>query len=223
MIKGAIFDVDGTLLDSMFIWKDVGIRYVRSRGIESEANLSEVLFPMILEEGAAYVMRRYGLKESIEQIVQGILDMVRDFYYYEAQLKDGAKDFLQAMDEKGIPMVVATSSERDQIEHAFKRLEILHYFKRIFTCTEVGVGKRKPVVYKEAEKFLGIEAKEIYVFEDVIHAIRTAKTAGFQTVGLYDSSSEAVQKEIKETADIYLGNLKDFQKFWTYVAKGRER
>lgn len=114
MIKGAIFDVDGTLLDSMFIWKDVGIRYVRSRGIEPEANLSEVLFPMTLEEGAAYVMRRYGLKESIEQIVQGILDMVRDFYYYEAQLKDGAKDFLQAMDEKGIPMVVATSSERDR-------------------------------------------------------------------------------------------------------------
>ena len=112
MIKGAIFDVDGTLLDSMFIWKDVGIRYVRSRGIEPEANLSEVLFPMTLEEGAAYVMRRYGLKESIEQIVQGILDMVRDFYYYEAQLKDGAKDFLQAMDEKGIPMVVAVNGIR---------------------------------------------------------------------------------------------------------------
>lgn len=79
MIKGAIFDVDGTLLDSMFIWKDVGIRYVRSRGIEPEANLSEVLFPMTLEEGAAYVMRRYGLKESIEQIVQGILGYGKRF------------------------------------------------------------------------------------------------------------------------------------------------
>lgn len=213
--------MDGTLLNSMPIWQDVGVRYVRSRGIEPEANLGEILFPMTLEEGAAWVKKRYALEESTEQIVQGVLELVSDFYYYEAPLKEGAEEFLRALDEKGIPMVVATSSERDQIEHAFDRLNILHYFKRIFTCTEVGAGKRNPVIYQEAEKFLCVEAKEIFVFEDVLHAIRTAGAAGFRTVGLYDSSSEAVQEEIKETADIYLGDLKDFQRFWDYAAKGR--
>ena len=79
MIKGAIFDVDGTLLDSMSIWQDVGARYVRSRNVEPEENLAEILFPMTVEEGAIYVKQQYSLEESVEQIVQGVLDTVRDF------------------------------------------------------------------------------------------------------------------------------------------------
>lgn len=221
MIKGAIFDVDGTLLDSMSIWQDVGARYVRSRNVEPEENLAEILFPMTVEEGAIYVKQQYSLEESVEQIVQGVLDTVRDFYYYEAPLKAGAWEFLEALAAEEIPMVVATSSERDQIEQAFGRLNILQYFQKIFTCTEVGAGKSQPFIYQQAGEVLGAAPEEIFVFEDVLHAIKTAKAAGFRTVGLYDSSSEDHQEEIRETADIYLGDLTDFQRFWKYAAKGK--
>lgn len=213
--------MDGTLLDSMSIWQDVGARYVRSRNVEPEENLAEILFPMTVEEGAIYVKQQYSLEESVEQIVQGVLDTVRDFYYYEAPLKAGTKEFLEALAAEEIPMVVATSSERDQIEQAFRRLNILQYFQKIFTCTEVGAGKRQPFIYQQAGKFLEAAPEEIFVFEDVLHAIKTAKEAGFRTVGLYDRSSEDHQEEIRETADIYLGDLTDFQRFWKYAAKGK--
>ena len=197
MIKGAIFDVDGTLLDSMGIWEDAGKRYLHSIRVEPEENLSTVLFSMTLEEGAIYVRERYSLSQTVPEIVQGVLDEVRDFYYEEAPLKEGAKELLQALAERKIPMAVATSSEREYVEAAFRRLHIRQYFKEIFTCSE---------------NCLGTKPEETYVFEDVLHAIRTANGAGFQTVGIYDKYSEKDQEEIKRHASFYLPDFKNIER-----------
>lgn len=215
MIKGAIFDVDGTLLDSMEIWENVGARYLRRLQKEPEENLSEILFPMTVEEGAIYVKRKYGLSQSVPQIVAGVFDTVRDFYACEAPLKAGVREFLESLSAKEIPMTVATSTEREHIEAAFERLQIRQYFQAIFTCPEVGAGKTRPVIYEKASACLGTVPRETYVFEDVIYAIRTAKRAGFQTVGVYDRFSEDDQEEIENTADIYLANLTEF---WEYAS-----
>lgn len=206
MIRGAIFDVDGTLLDSMEIWEDVGARYLRRIGKEPEKGLSEILSPMTMAEGAEYVKTRYELPFPLDEIIQGVLDTVRDFYFYEAALKPGVKEFLARMKEKGIPMAAATASDREHIEAAFKRLGIDGYFERIFTCAEVGAGKRHPLIYEKAAEYLGAEPGEIFVFEDALYALVTAKRAGFRTVGVYDRFGGDAE-ELKRQADVYAREL----------------
>lgn len=214
MIKGAIFDVDGTLLDSMAIWEDAGVRYLEKMGLEPEKGLSGILHPMSVEEGAAYLKEHYGLRQNTEQIVSDVLEVVRDFYENEALPKPGAKEFLKKLSEQGLPMAAATSSDRMHIEVAFKRLGIRSYFRRIFTCSEVGAGKNKPDIYQRAAEELGTKPEETYVFEDMLHAIRTAADAGFRTVGVYDRFSEEDQEELKKMTDIYLPDLTEFDRFW---------
>lgn len=214
MIRGAIFDVDGTLMDSMEIWEDAGECYLMQMGITPEPGLSKILFTMSVEEGAVYLKKHYCLRQDCEKIVADVLKVVRDFYVNEAPLKDGAMEFLKQLDDRGIPMVVATSSEREHIEAAFERLGILEYFRRIFTCSEVGAGKSKPLIYYQAAGELGTIPEETYVFEDALYAIHTAADAGFRTVGVYDCSSEEDQEEVRSLADIYLPDLTNPQDFW---------
>ena len=203
MIKGAIFDVDGTLLDSMEIWEDVGVRYLNSIGIEAEPDLGTVLFTMSIQEGAAYVKEHYHLSQEPEEIVQGVLDIISNYYKKTALLKSGAKELLEKLDKHNIPMTVASSNNKKEIEMAFERLGIAKYFDRIFTCEEVGAGKTKPDIYLRAAEYLGTCPEETVVFEDVIHAIRTAKQAGFQVVGIYDEASKDDQEEVRREADWY--------------------
>ena len=133
-------------------------------------------------------------------------------------MKPGAESFLKEMSQKKISMVIATSSEKSHIEAAFHRLNIDQYFSKIITCSEVGAGKSKPDIYLKAQEFLNFKPEEIYVFEDVLHAVQTAKKAGFKTVGIYDTSSEKDWETIKKTADIFLEDLHDFSSFWKQIS-----
>lgn len=207
MIKGAIFDVDGTLLDSMEIWEDVAIRYLKSIGVEAEPDLPEVMFTMSLPEGAAYVKEHYRLTRETDEIIQGVLDIIRKYYEETAPLKPGVTKILEELSRKRIPMTVATSNNKEAVEAAFKRLGIASYFSRIFTCEEVGAGKTRPDIYMKAAEYMGTRPEETVIFEDVLHAIRTAKKAGFLAVGLYDEASKADQEEIKKEADWYAKSM----------------
>ena len=203
MIKGAIFDVDGTLLDSMTIWEDVGVRFLESINIEAEPELGTILFTMSIPEGAAYVKEHYNLQQSTDEIIQGVLDIISNFYKETAPLKRGAAELLEELSKRNILMTVATSNNKQEVEAAFERLGIAKYFDRIFTCEEVGAGKTKPDIYLEAAKYLGTRPEETIVFEDVVHAIRTAKNAGFLVAGVYDEASRDDQEEIKSLVDWY--------------------
>ena len=207
MIKGAIFDVDGTLLDSMEIWEDVAIRYLKSIGVEAEPDLPEVMFTMSLPEGAAYVKEHYRLTRETDEIIQGVLDIIRKYYEETAPLKPGVTKILEELSGKRIPMTVATSNNKEEVEAAFKRLGIASYFSRIFTCEEVGAGKTRPDIYMKAAEYMGTRPEETVIFEDVLHAIRTAKKAGFLAVGLYDEASKADQKAIEKEADWYAKSM----------------
>lgn len=214
MIKGAIFDVDGTILDSMGIWDEAGIRYLKSKGIESPSDLGDTLFAMTITEAADYLKEKFALKETTDVIEQGILDTVEDYYYEEAPLKSKVVEILEILKRENIPMVVASSSEKAHIEAAFQRLGILKYFQAIYTCQEVGEGKSSPLIFEKACEELGTDPKETYVFEDALHAIKTAKKAGFRTVGIYDRYSEKDQKEIQGTADTYIESWEQSSKLW---------
>ena len=207
MIKGAIFDVDGTLLDSMEIWEDVAIRYLKSIGVEAEPDLPEVMFTMSLPEGAAYVKEHYRLTQETDEIIKGVLDIIRNYYEETAPLKPGVTKILEELSGKRIPMTVATSNNKEEVEAAFKRLGIASYFSRIFTCEEVGAGKTRPDIYMKAAEYMGTRPEETVIFEDVLHAIRTAKKAGFLAVGLNDEASKADQEEIKKEADWYAKSM----------------
>ena len=184
MIKGIIFDVDGVLLDSMVIWKGLGVRCLRSMGIEPEEGLGDILFSMSLEQGADYVKEHYGLSESRNEIVEGICRLIESFYFYEVGLKPGVKELMENMKAKGIRMVAATSSPRIHVEKALARNGISDYLDKIFTNSEIGVSKHSADIYNLAAEYIGFKPEEILVFEDSLYALKTAKAAGFVTVGV---------------------------------------
>lgn len=218
MIKGVILDVDGTLLDSMEIWETVGARYLTNMNVEPEEGLREILFTMSIREGASYMKETYHLDKTVDEVIQGVKDTVRDYYYYETPLKPGVAEFLEKLEERKVPMVVATASEKAHLKVAFERLHIAHYFDRVFTCSEVGASKREPAIYLKAAEYLDAGPEELYVFEDVTHALKTAKEAGFKTVGVYDKYSIKDEEEMRRQSDLYLEDMTDFDKFWRYVS-----
>ena len=214
MIRGVIFDVDGVLLNSMPVWENLGELYLNGLGIEAEKGLGDTLFTMSLEEGAGYLISRYNLDKTPEEIVKGLNQEVQEFYERRVPLKEGVRQFLQEFRERQIPMAIATSGDRKNAEAALKRLKVFSYFQGIFTCSEIGSSKSQPDIYYAAALQLDTEPSETWVFEDALHALQTAKKAGFKTVGVYDKASDRNLADIWNTADIYLPEFKDFNIFW---------
>ncbi|MEF2766026.1 MAG: HAD family phosphatase [Mediterraneibacter sp.] len=223
MIKGVIFDVDGVLLNSMPVWENLGELYLNSLGLEAEKDLGEILFTMSLEEGAEYLITQYGIDKSVEEVVNGLNREVRDFYAEKVPLKEGVRQYLSEFRERGIPMVIATSGDRKNTEAALRRLKVLSYFQGIYTCSEIGIGKDQPDIYFAAALQLDTEPGETWVFEDAFHALRTAHSAGFKTVAVYDKSNDRNLAQIWNTADIYLPEFKDFNIFWKRASQTEQK
>lgn len=210
MIKAAIFDVDGTLLDTMPVWTTSGVRYLKSLGIEADPGLPETLFKMTVDMAAMYMKETYHLTQSPKEICRGVLDLIEGFYFEEAPFKPGARELLEELKEAGIPMAIATSTHKHCILAAFDRLGYTEYFDAILTCPEMGTHKSEPDIFFEAARLMNVEPNETWVFEDGLYAVKTAKKAGFKTVGIYDEVSKADQEELKALSDIYVESLGDF-------------
>ena len=209
MIKGIIFDVDGTLLDSMHIWSELGKRYLSSIGIDAKPGLAKILFPMSLDESSEYLKDEYNLQDSVEQITKDTIKILNDFYRYEATPKPGALAFIKKMQSRNIPMAIATSGDRRILNTALARLGVADCFVGILTCSELKTNKRVPTIYLRAAEILGTVPNETAVFEDVLHAIKSARSAGFVTVAIEDQFSQSDCNEIKRTANFYLRNFSD--------------
>jgi len=213
MIAGVIFDIDGTVLDSMSIWDKAAEMFLNSMGIEVEKGLGKIMFPMTMTNGAKFLKDRYLLDMDVDAIIAGINHTIEDFYYYQVQLKEGVEQFLKDMKQTGIKIVGATSSDRQVVETALERLDVMGFFERLFTCTEIGAGKGKPDIYLSAAEYMKTLPKDTWVFEDALYAIQTAKNAGFRTVGVFDAYSIVNSDEIKKISDIYLKKLDNFKLF----------
>lgn len=203
MIKGIIFDLDGTLLDSMGIWDTLGEDYLLSLGIQPQAGLRERLRDLSLKQAAVYFRNQYHVELSVGEILRGIHSMIENFYIKEVQLKDGIKELLDLCLKNNIQMIIATATDKDLVIEALERLNIKDYFINILTCQEIGHGKDEPDIYLKALEELKCFQEEVLVFEDAIYAIKTAKKAGFQVVGVYDQS-ESNQDMVKELSDYYI-------------------
>ena len=216
-IKCAIFDFDGTLFDSMFIWDSVGEIYLRSLGKEPRPSMREDVRALSLYQSACYFQKEYGLSLPVEQIMTGINQTIEHFYIHEVLPKPGVVDFLERMKKAEIPMCIATASDRYQIEAALSRCGMEHYFDAIFTCSEVGHGKDEPVIFQKAMEHFGADHSSSVVFEDAIHAIQTSKADGFSVVAVFDSS-EKRQSEIRDLADCYIADFEHTEEFWKFAS-----
>ncbi|MBQ2847309.1 MAG: bifunctional hydroxymethylpyrimidine kinase/phosphomethylpyrimidine kinase [Clostridia bacterium] len=217
MIKGAIFDLDGTLFDSMFVWDTIGEIYLRSIGYEPKENLNETFKTMSLYNAACYYKSEYGVTLSVDEIMDGVNRMVEKYYINEVQLKTGVYDFIKHLHNIGVKMCIATATDKYLVEAALERCGIKECFSEIFTCTSVGHSKDEPDIYREALRHLATPKEDTFVFEDAIYAIRTAKKDGFRVVAIYDKSEEN-QAEIKSLCDYYITDYTDMQGFWKFAA-----
>lgn len=210
-MRGAIFDVDGTLLDSMGTWHGCGARYLKTLGIEAEPELGDYLFTQTNETGAVYIAEHYGLNVGTDEIVDGLNREMERFYFEEAEPKAGAVELLEQMEDEGISMTVASSTDRYLLERAFERLGIGHFFAAVLTCDEVGATKADPLIFNEAAEIMSTCPEDTWVFEDGLYAIKTAHDAGFRTAAVYDEISGRDWEDMKKLADVHVNDLREFR------------
>lgn len=203
MIKGAIFDMDGTLVDSMGAWETAGDRYIKSLGLVSDRDFNRKSLGLSLNEVAPILKEYYGIIKTREEIKDGINKIMEDFYFNESELKKGAYEFLEKLYKNGVKMCIATATDRYLVERTLKRCGIDKFFSRIFTTTEVGTGKVEPLIYRTACDYLGTKKSETYVFEDASYAAHTAKKDGFKLVCVYDEYEREIEK-LKSISDYYI-------------------
>lgn len=208
--KGAIFDMDGTLTDSMYIWDTAGETYLRSRGKTPVPDLREQLRPLSLIQAAELFRQDYGITDSVDEILKGIDQVVENEYRTNVTLKPGVKELLRELKALGIKMTVATSSPSTIVSMVLTRLGIVSYFSHIVTCGDVGLGKDQPVVFDRAADLMGTDRSNTIIFEDALHAIITARKAGYYVVGVYDESEGINEDKIMPLCDQYLKSLCDF-------------
>ena len=217
MIRGAIFDLDGVLLDSLGAWHDLGEKYIHGMGLQPVTGMDEIIFSMSMEQGASYLKDTFHLEKAEEEIAADLEQMLRGYYCQEVMAKEGAADILAFLQKKGVKMAAATSSPRFHVTEALKRLGLYSFMLDIYTTSEVGESKHSSRIYELAAQHLGCPAEDILVFEDSLYALQTAKAAGFRCVGVYDARGETDQQGLKTAADIYLQSLKEFPVKWREV------
>ena len=203
-VDAVIFDMDGTLLNTLGAWKNSTSNFLRSRGIEPPENIDAEMAALSLMDGARAIKKRFGFTESPEEILQMAIAPIRKFYEEDAMPKPGVPRVLQELKAQGIKLCVATASDRDFAEAALTRTGLMDYIDFIITCDEVGVGKQNPLVYETALKKLGTDRKRTLVVEDALHALQTAKKAGFPTAGVYEANFAADQAFLQSDATYYV-------------------
>ncbi|MDO4173861.1 MAG: HAD family phosphatase [Eubacteriales bacterium] len=211
-ITGAIFDLDGTLLDSMPYWESVGLRYLQEQNIQvmDAAAFALRLKTMTLPEAAEYFRREFGVQAAVEEICTYIDHMIADDYRFRAPLKEGVREMLDALRRQSVRMCVASATNHALVEAALKRLEVMDYFSFVLTCGDLNTSKNLPYIFDECARRLGTRKESTAVFEDSLHCVVTASRAGYPVVGVYDASAASEEQEIRSLSSCYIRAWKEF-------------
>lgn len=212
-IKGAIFDLDGTIFDSMPFWENIGINYLTGIGIVPPADLNETIKPLSFEQTAQYFIDELSVPYPVKKIIEQVNAMIASAYKNDIPLKPYAKELIEHLKNMGMKLCVATAMDQALAKAALKRTGILDYFEFINTCADLGLGKDTPEFFRLTGERLNTLPSETIVFEDALHAIISAKEAGFLVAGIFDEAMETDAADIKKYSDIYVTSLKEMEKF----------
>lgn len=202
--KAVIFDLDGTLVDSMWMWKSIDMEFLGSRGYSCPENLQKEIEGMSFSETAFYFKERFKLKETLEEIKDIWAKMSIEKYRKEVPLKPGAGEFLKYIAERGLKAGIATSNGRQMVEAVIESLNIGQYFQVVATSCEVAAGKPSPDIYLKVAKELLVSPAQCLVFEDVPAGIMAGKRAGMTVCAIDDEFSREMEKEKRELADYFI-------------------
>ncbi|WMJ21930.1 HAD family phosphatase [Paludicola sp. MB14-C6] len=202
--EAALFDLDGTLIDSISVWRRVDEAFLAKRGIEVPDDYMKAISSMNFYQAAEYSINRFGFQEATEDIVQEWREMVYHEYANNIPLKESVEEYLSYLKQKGIKIGLCTASPEDLYEAVLKNNGIYHLFDAFSSTEEVARGKGFPDVYLHTAKKLGIEPEKCVVFEDILPGIKGAKAANMLAVGVYDKESETDKDKIESLADYYL-------------------
>ena len=208
-IKAAIFDMDGTLVDSLFLWnvlwERIGEKYLGDKSFTPSKEDDKTVRTLSLKDAMELIHKNYGVAESGEKLLDFANDLIKDFYSSEVTMKEGVYEFLKHFKQKGVKMCIASASAPDIIELAVKHCKLEQFFLNIFSCATIGKGKDKPDLYLTACDFLGERPQDTCVFEDSLVAIKTAIKIGMPTVAIYDKYNFG-QDEMKKIANHYIAD-----------------
>lgn len=199
--KGAIFDFDGTIADSMWIWKDVDQVFLAERGEWYDEAFGEAMRTLSFQQAARYTKERFGFTDSVESIARQWFDMAEERYRTQVNLKPGALECLKRLRSRGIPLALCTASVSRLILAALQNIGIADWFVAVVTAEDVPVPKSEPDIYLHGAELLGVAPDDCVVFEDVLHGLISAKEGGFRTVAVFDPSAAADWANMVRIAD----------------------
>ncbi|BFK82654.1 HAD family hydrolase [Clostridium baratii] len=207
-IKAAIFDLDGTLINSMSLWDQIDIDYLTSKNIPVPDDLNDEISHLSFNQVAVYFKERFKLEDSLDDIKNTWNTMAYDHYSSDITLKDGVVEFLDFLKKSNIKIGLATSNSTELLEASLKFNKIYDYFDAITITDEVSIGKHEPDVYLLAAKKLNVKPEECIVFEDILPAVKGAKKAGMKVIAVEDECSVLDKDDIIKNSD---GFINDFR------------
>lgn len=207
--EAVIFDLDGTVVDSMWVWPAVDVEFLGQHGLELPDDLQQELDGKSFYESAVHIKKRFGLEESEEELMDIWNKMAMNRYVHEVKVKESVKDFLQTLKANGIKTGIASSNSGVLVEATLRANGVYEYFDSVHTANEVAKGKPSPDIYLLVAKDLQVKPENCLVFEDIVMGILAGKNAGMQTCAVYDEYSAYDDENKKKTADYYIHSYKE--------------
>lgn len=203
-IKAVLFDLDGTLVDSMWVWNDIDVEYLGRFGLSLPETLQKEIEGMSFTETAVYIKQKFSIPDPIEKMKEDWNAMAFDKYVNEVPLKKGVPEFLALCRKKGIRLGIATSNSRQLVDAIIASHGLTEYFDGIVTGCEVNRGKPWPDVYLETARRCGASPEHCLVFEDIVPGIQAGRNAGMKVCAVADAYSVYQKKEKRKLADYYV-------------------
>lgn len=207
-ITGAIFDFDGTLFDSMHVWKGIRYKFFDRLGLNLTQDDEEAFQGLYLRESIILAKERFNLQDSQEELFAKFFDLIKELYLADTCPKNDIIEFLEKLKSKGVKMGIATATGEPALIAVLEKYNMLHYFSAIYSTYTVGAAKTEPKVYNVVLDAIGTDKETTWIFEDALYAAKTAKADGFHVVGIYDESEKNTD-ELKELADVYIHNYSE--------------